>query len=67
MKYTKFNGGIHFFYFRIQIHFFGEFGPKNQNCEFKIKLRTQTNSNMHISVILFTFSAFDRKYFFGEI
>ena len=61
MKYTKFNDGIHFFYFRIQMHFLGKFGPKNQNCEFKIKLRTQTNSNMQISVILFTFSAFGRK------
>ena len=26
-----------FFYFRPEIPFLGKFGPKNQNCQFKLK------------------------------
>ena len=33
----RFNGGVNFICFRLKIHFFGKFGPKNQNCQFKLK------------------------------
>ena len=42
--------------------FLGKFSSKNQNCQFKLKFGTQTNSNMQSSVVLFTFSDFDHKY-----
>ena len=42
--------------------FLGKFGPKNQNCQFKLKFGTKTNLNMQNSMMIFTFSAFDHKY-----
>ena len=42
--------------------FLGKFGPKNQNCQFKLKFGTQTNLNMQDSVIMFVFFVFDQKY-----
>ena len=42
--------------------FFGKFSPKNQNCQFKLKLGTYTNSNMQNSMVLFTFSVLHGKY-----
>ena len=44
--------------------FLGNFGPKNQNCQFKVKLDTYTNWNMQNSMVMFTFFVFDRKYYF---
>ena len=41
--------------------FLGKFDPKYQNCQFKVKLGTKTNSNMQNLVMLFTFFVFDRK------
>ena len=41
---------------------FGKFGPNIQNCLFQVKFGTQINSNMQNSVVVFTFSGFDRKY-----
>ena len=46
--------------------FFGEFGPKNETCQFKLKFGIQTNSNMQNSVVLLTFSALDQKHFLGK-
>ena len=40
LEYAKFNGGVHFFYFRLETPFFGKFGPKNLNCQFKLKFGT---------------------------
>ena len=37
MQNAEFNGGIHFFCFKPGRPFFGKFGPKNQNCQFKLK------------------------------
>ena len=51
-----------FFCFRPETPFLGKFGPKNQNCQFKLKFGTKTNSNMQNSMALFTFSVLDRKY-----
>ena len=39
-KYAKFSGGVQFHCFRLEIHFLGKFFPKNQNCQFKLKLDT---------------------------
>ena len=47
--------------------FFGKFGLKSQNCKFKVKFDTWTNSNMQNSVAVFTFLVFDQKCFFGQI
>ena len=46
------------------VPFLGKFGQKTQNCQFKLKFGTQTNSNMQNSMVMFTFSLFDWKYLF---
>ena len=50
-----------FFVFDRKYPFFGKFGPKSQNCQFKVKLDTWTNSNMQNSMVVFTFFVFDQK------
>ena len=40
----------------------GKFSPKNQNCQFKLKFGTKTNSYMQNSMMIFAFSVFDHKY-----
>ena len=40
----------------------GKFGPKLQNWIFKLKFGTMTNSNLKNSIVMFTFSVFDRKH-----
>ena len=42
--------------------FLGKFGLKNQNGQLELKIGTKTNTNMKNSVVMFIFSAFDRKY-----
>ena len=54
------------FCFQLEMPFLGKFGPKTQNYQFKLKFCTQTNSNMQISIVMFTFSVFDLKYLFWE-
>ena len=44
--------------------FWGKFGPKNKNYQFKLKLGIYTNSNMENSIVTFTFSVCDWKYSF---
>ena len=39
-----------------------KFGPKNQNCQFKQKLGTQTNSNIQNSITVFAFYVLDQKH-----
>ena len=41
-----------------------KFGPKIQNCEFKLKFCTKTNLHMWNSMMMFTFFVFDHKYTF---
>ena len=48
--------------FGLETPFLGKFGTKNQNCQFKLKFGTKTNSNMQNSMALFTFSVLDRKH-----
>ena len=47
-----------FFRFWPEVLFLGKFGPKNQNCQFKMKLDTYTNPNIHNSMVMFTFFCF---------
>ena len=49
------NGDVQFSYFRLKRSFLGKFGPKNQNCQFKLKFGTLTNSNKQKSMVSFTF------------
>ena len=42
--------------------FYGIFGPKYQNSQFERKVATETNSKTQSSMLVFTFSVFDRKY-----
>ena len=60
-EYAELYGTVHFFCFRPEKPFLDKFGPENQNCQFKLKLSTKTNSNMHNSVMTFTFSVFGPK------
>ena len=39
----------------------GKFGPKNQNCHFKLKFGTFTNLNIQYSMMMLTFSFLDQK------
>ena len=39
-KYVEFSGAVSFFRFWLEIPFLGKFGPKNQNCQFKLKFGT---------------------------
>ena len=42
--------------------FLGKIGLENPSCLFEVKLDTKTNSNIQNSIVVFTFSVFDRKY-----
>ena len=53
------------FCFWVEIPFLGKFGPKNQNCHFKLKFRTYTKWNMQNSVVMFIYFVFDWKYPFS--
>ena len=52
-KYAELNSDVHFFRFQPEISCLGQFGPKNQNSQLKVKLDTQTNSNMQNLMMLF--------------
>ena len=54
------------FFFRPDTSFLGNFGPKKQNCQLKLKLVTWTNSNTENSMLVFTFPIFDRKNLGGK-
>ena len=67
MKYTEFDGGVYFSYFRPEILYLGKFGPWNQNCQFKLKFGTQHNSNMQNSMVVFPLLVQTGNTLFGEI
>ena len=55
------------FFFRMEIPFLGKFGPKTQNYQFRLKLDTQTNSNMQNSMVMFTsFVLYQKNPFLGK-
>ena len=60
--YVEFHGGVHFFCFGLETPFLGKFGPKNENCQFKLKFGTKTNLNKQNSMVVFTFSVLDWKH-----
>ena len=66
-KYAAFYDGVHFLCFQLEISFLGKFGPKSQNCQFKLKIGTRTNADMQNSLVMFPFSVLDWKYFAGQI
>ena len=39
-EYAEFNGDVHFLRFLLEIPFLGKLGPKDQNCQFKLKFGT---------------------------
>ena len=43
------------------------FGPKIQNCQFKLKFGTYTNSNVQILIVMFTFSVFTGNTLWGNL
>ena len=47
-----------------QLPFLGKFGPKNRNCQFKLKIGTKTNANMKNSIVMFIFLFSTEVYFF---
>ena len=53
--------------FFMKIPFLEKFCSKRQNCHFKLKFGTRTNSDMQNSLVMFTFSVFDWKYFIAQI
>ena len=61
-EYAEFNECDYFFCFWSTLLFLGKFGPKIQNCWFKLKFSGLTNSNMQNSMVEFTFSVFNQKY-----
>ena len=46
------------------VSFLGKFGPKTQNCQFKLTFVTQNNSKMQNYMVMFTFPLFDWIYLF---
>ena len=60
--HAEFNCGVYFFSFRVETPFLGKFGPKNQNCHFKLKFCTWTKSNMQNSIVVLTFPVLYRKH-----
>ena len=66
---AEFSGTFHVFCFtfRPETPFLGKFVPKKQDCQFKLKCVTWSNSKMQNSMVMFTFSVLDRKHpFFGK-
>ena len=45
----------------------GNISPKNQNCQFKLKFGTSTNSNKQDSTVMFTFFVLTENTHFGQI
>ena len=54
------------FSFLIRNTLFGQIWSKNQNCQFKLKLGTCTNSNMQNLMVILTFSNLTRDTFLGK-
>ena len=48
----------------MEIPFLGKFVPKNQNCHFKLKFGTYTNSSIQNPMVMFNFLGFEWKYTF---
>ena len=54
--------------FRLEIPFWDKFGPKLQNCLFKLKFGTETILNLLNLMVILNFSCLDQKYpFWGNL
>ena len=62
IRVCRIQSGCSLFCVRRETPFLGKFGPKNQNCQFKLKFGTKTNSNMQKSLVGLTFFYFDGKH-----
>ena len=40
LVHVQFNAAVHFFIFKLEAPFLDKFGPKYQNCLFKLKFRS---------------------------
>ena len=45
---TKLNSDVHFSCFTLEIPLLGKFGPKNQNCQFRLKFGIYNNSTIQL-------------------
>ena len=50
----------------LEIPFLVKFGPKSQNCYFKLKFGTKANLNIQSLMVVFTFAGLDQKYLLWE-
>ena len=70
-EYAQFNGDAGFFCFRPKITFLDKFGPRSQNCQFKLKFNTYNHfyNILRLSDVLpnfpFTTSETMRDYKYG--
>ena len=62
--FFKFNTSCYLYVvsFRPETPFLGKFGPKNQNCQFKLKFGSKTYLKMQNLMAMFTFSVLNRKH-----
>ena len=66
-EYAKFNDGVLCICFRLETPFLGKFGPKKENCKFRLRFDTQCNSNMKNSMVMLTLFIFQRYFFLCQI
>ena len=59
---SKFHGDVYFFHYPPEKPFLSKFDSNIQNCQFKLKPGTQTNSSNQDSMVMFIYSVLDRKY-----
>ena len=52
------------FPFQPEIRFWANLDKKSQNCQFKLKFGSKSNSNMQNSIVIVTFSVLDQKHTF---
>ena len=57
----EFNDDVHLFCSWPKISFLSKFGPTIQNCLFRVKFDTKTNSNMQSSMVVSLLSVLDWK------
>ena len=54
-KYAECSGDADFFHFLPETSCLGKFGPKIQNCQFRLKFGTKANSHIQNSMVMFIF------------
>ena len=66
-QYAEFKGAAHFFYIEPETPFLDKFSPKNQNCQFKLKLVLRLIRICQIQWRYFLFQILDCKHPFVQI